>query len=294
MNKRTCLVFCFAVFMAISAYAGWVEQSMGLSVWVPDDWKQEEGDGTLTVSSPDGVVSVVYGIVDAKDLKAAVKEIDKQLSAIMKKVKVVTKPHEVTVNNLTGTLEDGTGVIDDVAMDWSVSVYVYKNKALMVMGFAAKGLYDQHADNLKKMLTSIKSAWQKHSAGVEVWIPLDWKQEASKDLITVTSPDDLVSVVYISLPAKDLDAAAKSLDKELDTIMTDIVITTKPSNVNLNGLAAVVTDGTGKIGDVAVDWMVSLVTNKNKVLMIVGFAGQGLYEQHEANIEKMLKSVRPY
>jgi hypothetical protein len=293
LMKKILIIFLSLLFACLSLSAEWKELPIGLSVDVPDTWTSDLNKDVLTVTSPDSIVSIVFSAIPAKSLADAKKAVNTELGKIMKKVKVVNKPQDITVNNLTGAVTDGTGEIDGVAIDWMEEVLLQKDRALMIMAFAGTDYYDRYVEEIKAMLDSVKSNWFVHPIGLEVWIPADWKQELDKDTLTVSSPDGVVQIIYSEMPSKDLKAVTGSLNEIVGGILENVEVTDPVKNITVNTLKGAISAGTGNSGDVAMDWMASVVMFKNSALVILGFAGTDLYEEQQPLIDKMLTSIRP-
>jgi hypothetical protein len=160
MKSALCLLLVsVALGLCLPALAAWqTHAGIGLQIWVPDDWKQEADEDTLTVRSPDENVAVVYVMLAAQDLKAATQALDQEIGVIIKNPKISTKPKETTIKGVRGMFTEGTGTVTGAQVDWSVAIYSHKDRCLLILGFGESGKAKKHAKEIEKMLTSIKKA----------------------------------------------------------------------------------------------------------------------------------------
>lgn len=289
------------ILMCSFCLADWVDHPVGLAVWIPDEWGQEKAEDLLQVTSPDDAATVIYMIIDAENLDVAVDKLEKELSGIMKRVKVVREVEAVEVNGIPGVITSGTGYlpgkIKEIKARWLVGILQYRDKALMVVGFAAEALFDDHEEELEEMLTSIKNLWLQHPIGLEVWVHPEWLTDPEEDGLLVLSPDEEVVINYHIINVNKLTKALNVMEVELKKTLSFIEAVNEPEEFLLNDIPGVITSGKANVkgmigrGD-PVRWMVAILFYKNKALMISGLVPEDMYEEYEADIRKILTSIR--
>ena len=128
-------------------------------------------------------------------------------------------------------------------------------------------------------------------AGVQFELPKGWKAKPDGEVITVSTADDSLQMVFW-VPAEDtFDAAVKDLDKELDKTIKNIKTTDKGTSDTHNGMPHFSTAGTGEVNGVTIVWSVDVLAAK-KVVIILTFAAPGIAEKHEAEAVQFINSIK--
>lgn len=127
----------------------------GVQFRLPNGWTAKPDGEVITVSSADDALQVVFWVPDEDTFEAAVKELDKEISKTIKKMKTTEKPAEDTLNGMPHYGETGTGEVNGATIVWSVDVLGAK-KPLIILTFAAPNLFEKNADAYEKLLSSIK------------------------------------------------------------------------------------------------------------------------------------------
>jgi hypothetical protein len=94
-------------------------------------------------------------VPEADTFDAAVKELDKELGKTVKNTKITSKGKQDIHNGMPHYGESGTGEVEGVTIVWSVDVLASK-KPVLILTFAAPQLLEKHADDLVKLIQSIK------------------------------------------------------------------------------------------------------------------------------------------
>lgn len=128
-------------------------------------------------------------------------------------------------------------------------------------------------------------------AGVSFQLPRGWKAKPDGEVITVSSADDALQVVFWVPDEDTFDAAVKELDKELSKTIKNIKPEGKPTEDTLNGMPHFNQAGTGVVDGATIVWSVDVVGAK-KPLMILTFAAPNLFEKNADAYEKLLSSIR--
>ena len=128
-------------------------------------------------------------------------------------------------------------------------------------------------------------------AGVQFQLPKGWKAKPDGEVITVSSADDALQVVFWVPDENTFDAAVKELDKELSKTIKNMKSEGKPSQDVLNGMPHYGETGTGDVNGATIVWSVD-VLGARKPLMILTFAAPNLFEKNADAYEKLLSSIK--
>ena len=133
----------------------YTHQAAGVQFQVPKGWRAKPDGETMTVSSSDDSIQVVFWVPDEDTFDAAVKELDNELGKTIKNVKTTGKPTQDKHNGMAHYEEHGTGEVSGVTIEWSVDVLAAK-KPLIILTFAAPDLFEKYANDYMKLVASIK------------------------------------------------------------------------------------------------------------------------------------------
>lgn len=105
----------------------------------PEGWKSSEEEGTVTFTSPDESVAVVFTVLPAKDAEAASEALDTEIEKLVGEVTWPEKGDEKEVNGMPvevwegaakeGTLEVSAAYFDTPAEEIMVMYYVASPEA---------------------------------------------------------------------------------------------------------------------------------------------------------------------
>lgn len=127
----------------------------GVRFTLPKDWKAEPDGSVITVSTPDDSLQMVFWVPEENTFDAAVADLDKELGKMIKNVKITGKERKDTHNGMPHYGQNGTGDVDGVTIEWSVDVLGAK-KTVLILSFAAPGVWEKHAENAGKFIASIR------------------------------------------------------------------------------------------------------------------------------------------
>jgi hypothetical protein len=128
-------------------------------------------------------------------------------------------------------------------------------------------------------------------AGVQFQLPKGWKAKPDGEVITVSSADDALQVVFWVPDENTFEAAVKELDKELGKTIKNMKPEGKPSEDTLNGMPHYGQTGTGEVNGATIVWSVDVLGAK-KPLMILTFAAPTLFEKNSDAYERLLSSIK--
>lgn len=129
----------------------------GIQFDLPAGWKSEPNGDQMTVSTADGSLSVVIYVAAEDNFKEATEALDKELSKTIKNVKENGEPKETTVGGMTTISSSGTGEVNGTEIQWAVDL-IQAKKPVIVLTFAAPGVWEKHQGEYQQFAKSIKPA----------------------------------------------------------------------------------------------------------------------------------------
>lgn len=149
--------------------------------------------------------------------------------------------------------------------------------ALLAAG-SAVALADTYTDKLAK---------------VQVTIPGDFNTTRNGQTLTVSAPDETVSMVIDSLAETDLEAAGKAIDKRAAEQVSDLKFKGSPRKVKINGLAGVTLTGSGTVKTKAVRVnTMALITPANRVFFVITTVNDDATKAAAPVVQQILSSIK--
>jgi hypothetical protein len=133
----------------------YTHQDAGVKFELPKGWKAEPDGEVITVSTPDDSLQMVFWVPDEDTFDAAVKDLDKELGKTIKNIKTTGKETKDMHNGMPHYGQSGTGEVEGTTIEWSVDVLGAK-KPVIILSFAAPGVWEKNAENAGKFIASIK------------------------------------------------------------------------------------------------------------------------------------------
>ncbi len=127
----------------------------GIQFEVPAGWKAEPNGEQMTLSTQDSSLSIVLWVPAEDNFDQAVEELDKELGKTITNVKPGGEPRETTVGGMPTFSQSGTGVVEGNQIQWAVDIIKAK-KPVIVLTFAAPGVWEKHQGEYQKFASSIK------------------------------------------------------------------------------------------------------------------------------------------
>jgi hypothetical protein len=128
-------------------------------------------------------------------------------------------------------------------------------------------------------------------AGVQFELPKGWKAKPDGEVVTVSTADDSLQMVFY-VPNKDtFDAAVKDLGNELGKTVKNVKTTDKGTADTHNGMPHFSQGGTGEVNGTTIEWSVDVLAAK-KVVIILTFAAPGIAEKHAEEAAKFIASIK--
>jgi hypothetical protein len=128
-------------------------------------------------------------------------------------------------------------------------------------------------------------------AGVQFELPKGWKAKPDGEVITVSTADDSLQMVFWVPEEDTFDAAVKDLDSELGKTIKNIKTTDKGTADTHNGMPHFSTGGTGTVSGATIEWSVDVLAAK-KIVIILTFAAPGVVEKHAEEALKFINSIK--
>lgn len=142
---------------------------------------------------------------------------------------------------------------------------------------------------------SISAVWYPHEgSGITVDIPKSWKVDGTKNSLQAVSQQGKGNAVVVMRVLKDekTDAVLAHLDEQLSTMLQNIQHGAS-EQLELNGLQAHWTEGTGEFNGTAVEFDVVVVaTPSGKYLLVVGLIAVDAAKKERKGITRILRSVK--
>ena len=129
------------------------------------------------------------------------------------------------------------------------------------------------------------------ASGVQFEAPPSWKAEPDGDMLTLTSADGTLSVIFWVPEEGTVEESLKSLIEEFGNVIKNMKRSGEPTKGALNGMTIYNVDGTGVVDGVSVQWSAGLLEAKKQVI-VLSIAGRGAYEQHQRELAAFIKSIR--
>lgn len=129
----------------------------GIQFDLPAGWKAEPNGDQMTLSTSDGSLSVVIYVASEDNFDQATSALDKELSKTIKNVKENGDPKETNVGGMSTVSQSGTGDVNGTEIQWAVDLIKAK-KPVIVLTFAAPGVWEKHQSEYQEFAKSIKPA----------------------------------------------------------------------------------------------------------------------------------------
>jgi len=127
----------------------------GIQFEKPAGWKSEQEGDRMTISTPDSALSVVIYVAAEDNFKEATAALDAELSKTIKNVKQNGEPKQTTLDGMQTVSLNGTGDVEGTQIQWAVDL-IQAKKPVIVLTFAAPGVWEKHQAEYQKLAKSIK------------------------------------------------------------------------------------------------------------------------------------------
>lgn len=158
--------------------------------------------------------------------------------------------------------------------------------SLLVCGVSAKSVASGSGT-----ISQDNEVFRHEAAGIKFTLPAGWKAKPDGEVITVSTADDALQMVFWVPEEDTLDAAVKDLGNELGKTIKNIKTTGKETTDTHNGMPHYSASGTGEVEGTTIEWSVDVLAAK-KVVIILSFAAPGAWEKHSNSAAKFIDSIR--
>lgn len=132
----------------------------------------------------------------------------------------------------------------------------------------------------------------RHAAGgIQFTAPANWKAEPEGDILTLTSPDEELAVMFFVSNKRDFAAATEGIADELDKIIKNVKFDTEGEEQVINGLTHFVINGTGTVDGVAIEWDLTVI-NAKKPTIVLTFASKAAIQKYFNQYVNLVKSIK--
>ena len=131
------------------------DDNAGIRLQAPKGWKTRLDGEQLVITAPDNSMTMVFWVPEGS-FQSAIKDLDRQLSRKIKRMKTTTNGSESSTNGMPIYTVAGTGEVDGNDIEWSVDIIKAPKKPTIVLTIAQPGAWDRHADDIKEFVASIK------------------------------------------------------------------------------------------------------------------------------------------
>ncbi|MGZ5435504.1 MAG: hypothetical protein ACXWID_05135 [Pyrinomonadaceae bacterium] len=171
------------------------------------------------------------------------------------------------------------------------------NKLTIVLGFVLLGstlppvMSARTSGRSERVAAEGSGVFTHQEAGVRFQLPKGWKAKPEGEVITASSADDALQVVFWIPDEANFDAAVKELGTELGKTIKNMKTVGKPAEDVLNDMPHYGETGTGDVDGTTIVWSVDVLGAK-KPLIILTFAAPSLFEKHSSAYEQLLNSIK--
>lgn len=127
--------------------------------------------------------------------------------------------------------------------------------------------------------------------GIQFTAPAGWKAKNEGEALTVSTPDDTLSVVFWVPKGDDFNKAVDDLTGQLDKVIKNSKVTSPGQATTHNGMKAYTASGTGEVDNEQIVWEVDILQAK-KPVFVVSFAAPAEFSKHEGEYQQLLQSIR--
>jgi hypothetical protein len=168
----------------------------------------------------------------------------------------------------------------------TISLCLALASLLLAGGVSAKPLAKFHAP-----IAQENRVFKHQDAGVQFELPTGWKAKPDGEVITVSTADDSLQMVFWVPDEDTFDAAVKDLDKELGKTIKNVKTTDKGTTDTHNGMPHFSAGGTGDVDGTTIEWNVDVLKAK-KVVIVLTFAAPGIVEKHAEEAAQFITSIK--
>ncbi|MDT5062068.1 MAG: hypothetical protein QOH63_2527 [Acidobacteriota bacterium] len=127
--------------------------------------------------------------------------------------------------------------------------------------------------------------------GIQFIAPPTWKAKNEGETLTVSPPDDALSVVFWVPKGDDFNKAISDLQAQLEKVIKNLKVTSPGQETTHNGMRAYTGSGTGEVDGEQIIWEVDILQAK-KPVFVVSFAAPAGFNKHADEYKQLLASIK--
>ncbi len=131
------------------------DDNAGIRLQAPKGWKTRLDGEQLVITAPDNSLTMVFWVPEGS-FDSALKDLDRQLSRKIKRMKTTTNGSESSTNGMPIYTVAGTGEVDNNDIEWSVDLIKAPKKPTIVLSIAQPGAWEKYSAEMKEFVASIK------------------------------------------------------------------------------------------------------------------------------------------
>lgn len=129
------------------------------------------------------------------------------------------------------------------------------------------------------------------AGGIQFDLPGGWKSEPDGEMLSISSADGSISIVFWVTEADDFEAAAEALGEELGKQIKNLKFDGEPKEGQHNGMEYASFTGSGQMEGENVAFSADLLMAKKPVIILT-VASPENFEKHQDAYLKLIKSIR--
>lgn len=149
-----------------------------------------------------------------------------------------------------------------------------------------------HGAEAKIVSSAVADETFKHEAGgIQFNLPDGWKSKPDGELLTVSAPDDSITMVFWVTEADDFEAATEALDQELTKLIKNLKFDAEPKEGKHNEMPHASVTGSGQVEGQTIAFSADLLMARKPVIILT-FASPENFEKHGSSYMKLVKSIK--
>ena len=127
------ILFFAMALSSLSAQESFTHEGSGLTFTLPAGWTYTHEEDHFEASSPDESVALLFFVGHGSEVGAAIDGAVDELSYLMQDPKITTELTEARINGLVQTFVEGDGVMEDVVMDWDLTLIQGSRRSMVIV-----------------------------------------------------------------------------------------------------------------------------------------------------------------
>ena len=129
------------------------------------------------------------------------------------------------------------------------------------------------------------------AGGIQFDLPDGWKSEPDGELLTISAPDDSITMVFWVTEAGDFNAATEALGEELAKQIKNLKFDGEPKSDTHNGMDHASVTGSGQVDGKDIVFSADILEAK-KPLIVLTLGSLENLQKHAEDFSKLVKSIK--